>query len=732
MKKNYHSQLQFLCLFSILFSLVLSIMPVYSSVSPRSERAEELDEKGSLWDPFLEDAAVYTDEFISSVGDAVVQSMIGAFSPTFNVLLNLETGRSAIDMHKDYDADDMYHSFTIGTLYNFAKYVGIILANLILFFNLFICLIGQAEQIKDSPLRLIAKYILTMVLIYASFNIIIEVVNFCSGMWTDFVMTDRVGSTLDFSRDFLDQIIQYDDSGAAASLLNITVNSAMGIVYTVIMPFFGFFLVWKLFKQFLRLFMEIAERYFVMILLLLFMPAVLATIISNHTRNIFNSYMRMFCCQVFIMLCNSAFMAIFVYVLLTGGWTAGLFNYVLALAFMRVCQRIDTYMLTMGLNVAQTGGGVVGATLGAGRMLGDLFRGLNSLDRFKSNMGKNMMDHALETGDYNEYVKGHNLSQTIESKITGTTLQAPSEQSFAQQMSYTPEVRANVETGNALINDAFRTGDYEMYQRGHALTVTPFDKITGTNTAPLSEAEFNYKCAKNNPSLLEQGTMSLMDSGNSFDDVASAMKIPGNVKDDLTAQGVNLDEIATVKQLDRNGTAYGFYDDKGRGIGFANNGEVETYSQRADDLQAMKADNAISMNNTPADSEHLFDVAKGTNMHHQDALMDNDSILKATGEDRIMPDEHLNSRAFRTGYGTDTVSCTSYKLGNDFNMDSVAKEYEVKSVAAHPEILKSNKYTKVRGQDGKLYGLRVSNASPKNERKYEKNPVNAYRENKGK
>ena len=58
------------------------------------------------------------------------------------------------------------------------------------------------------------------------------------------------------------------------------------------------------------------------------------------------------------------------------------------------------------------------------------------------------------------------------------------------------------------------------------------------------------------------------------------------------------------------------------------------------------------------------------------------------------------------------------------------REYEIKSVAAHPDILKNNRYTKVKGEDGKLYGLRVSNNSPKNERTYEKNPVTTYRENK--
>lgn len=692
---------------SAIFLLILSIIPSYSETSTHSERAEDLEKNGSILDPLAEDLAVYTYETFDVIGDVVVQSIIGAFDPTFNVLLNLETGRNATDMRAHYDSSDMYGSFTIGSLYNFAKYVGIILATLILLFNMILCIAGQAEQIRDSPLRLIAKYILSMVLIHASFNIIIHVVNFCSGIWSDIVTSDRIGSSLDFSRDFLDNIIQYDDAGMAVSILNITVDSFMGIVYSVIMPFIGFFLIWQLFKQFLRLFIEIAERYFVMILLLLFMPAVFATIVSNHTRNIFNAYMRMFCCQVFIMICNSIFMKIFVYILMTGGWTAGLFNYILALAFMRVCQRIDTYMLSMGLSVAQTGGGVVGAGLGVGRMIGELMRGLSSVDRIRGNMGKNMMNHALEIGDYNEYIKGHNLAQSLESKLAGGSL-APSEESFAQQMANTPEVRANVATGRKIINEAFNTGDYSMYQQGHALTVTPFDEFTGANK-PLSEAEFLRKCPHDN-----LDSVAVLNGTSSFDDIASSMKIPGNVKEDLLSQGVNLDDISTVKQLDQSGNAFGFYDEKGQGIGFANNGDVEIYGQRADDLSAMKADETISLGNTPTAAKEIFDEMQGTNMHHQKPFMENDDILKMTGEERIMSDRYRNTQAFRTDYGTDTVSCISHQLGTNFQMERITNQYEIKAVAAHPEILKSKQYEKVKGSDGKLYGVRTVESAKKN------------------
>lgn len=732
MYKKYSKQLKYCVLISAVLALILCTIPAYSESEPRSPRAEELEKEGSMWDPFVSDAEVYADEIFSSIGDAVVNAIVGAFSPSFNVLLNLEKGQAATDITKTYTSDDIYGSITIGTLYNFAKYFGIILANLIFFFNLFICLIGQAEQIKDSPLRLLVKYIAVLVGINISFNIILEIVNFCGGMWSDYVMTSSVGSKLDFSRDFLNNVIQYDDSGAVSTILNVSVNAYLSIVFTVVLPFIGFFLVWKLFKQFLRLFLEIAERYFVMILLLLFMPAVLATLISNHTRNIFNSYMRMFWCQVFILMCNAAFMKLFIAILMSGGWTASLMNYILALAFMRVCQRIDTYMLAMGLNVAQTGGGVIGAGINVGKMIGDLLRNINGADKLKNNIGKNMMDKALQTGDYNKFIEGEKLTRSLVGTMTGTNPSPTSELSFAQKASQTSEVVARTTTGKAMMDEGMKTGNYQMYKEGHDMSVTPLDSFTGTNNSLMSEAEFFQQSAKSYPNTTEKGTVSITDENMTFDSAAETFKIPGNVKEDLISQGVNINDIASVKQLDQGGTAFGFYDEKGRGIGYSNNGEVEVYSGREGDLYAMRADEAIAMNNTPADTQHLFDVTEGTNMHHRDSLLDNDHILKATGEDKIVSDEYYQTRSFRTGYGADKVTCTSYSLDGSFNMQSKGREYEIKAVAAHPDILKNNRYEKVKGKDGKLYGIKVSNNSPKNERTYEKNPVIAYRESKGK
>lgn len=570
-KKFSISTLKNCIIISAITALILCLIPAHSK-EPHFDSHRELEEGGSLWDPFLNSAVTYCEEIFQDIGDTVVSAIVGAFSPSFNVLLNLEKGQAATDMTRKYTSDDVYESFTIGTLYNFAKYFGIILANLIFFFNLFICLIGQAEQIKDSPLRLLVKYIAVLVGINISFNIILEIVNFCGGMWSDFVMTSSVGSKLDFSRDFFTNVIQYEDAdtGRVSTILNVSVNAYMSIVFTVVLPFVGFFLVWKLFKQFLRLFLEIAERYFVMILLLLFMPAVLATLISNHTRNIFNSYMRMFCCQVFILMCNSAFMKVFIYVLMAGGWTASIMNYILALAFMRVCQRIDTYMLTMGLNAAQTGGGVINAGMGAMRAIKGLLDTLKKADNARRNGGLSMIKNALQSGDYNKFTEGFKLASPISALVSGKA-QPPSQLSFAQQMASTPEAKAQRAAGKGIEKEGKLQGDYEKYKQGHEMARTPLERMTGTNTA-LDEESFKQLTRKK-PS--EQPN-SLNTS--SLEEALGALNIPPETIEKLTEKGINPENIAGIRQLDEQGTSFSFLNEKGAEIGYLRNGNVETFA----------------------------------------------------------------------------------------------------------------------------------------------------------
>ena len=654
--------------FIALFLFIITIMPSWSEESDQvyshDQRMEELNENGSILDPFMEDIVTYAEEALSYAGDKIVSSITNIFSPSYNTILDLENGVNiGFGEQSNYSVQQASESYTIGSIYNFAKYFGIILANLILFFNLAMCMLGKSEQIRDTPVSLVAKYVFSLVFINISFNITVEIINFCSGMWQDVVMNSN-NCQVNFSDHFFESLFEVGAAGTIVAVLGITTVNPIFIMATIVIPCVILWLAWKLFKQFLRLFFEIAERYFVMVLLLCFMPAVIPTMISNNTKNILSSYMRMFFCQLFVMLTNTVFMKIFITILLSGGWTAGILNYILALAFMRVCQRIDTYMLTMGLNVAQTGGAVLGAGLGAGRAIGNLLRGFEKAAKFAEKASAN---------------SGRKL----------------------------------IDSGNRSMKEALSVGDFKKYSDG-------FAAVNGGSAPSLQS--FLEEQAKTYPTAIDKGT--IVPTGGSiegFNQTAAAMRIPINAASDLSSQGINLQQIQSIKQLDDKGLSFGYYDGKGNGVGYTDKGITKAYGGRANDLEAINKDKGKINNNTPENVSTMF--KDGTNLSKQKPLIDNETFMNLAGLDSIDSQE-------RVAYGKDLVTGVKKEISRENTIESRGQTYDVRSVAAYPDIMHDTNYTKVRGADGSLYGYKIFEAKPKNNRVYEKNPAITVKENK--
>lgn len=638
--------------------------------------ANRLEVEGSVLDSIFRDMSAYTYIGYEIVGNALLESMMQSFSPSFNTFLYLENGRE-IDLYEGterygYDVEDVSKSVSIAALHNTGKYIGVFLANFLGIFSLFMCLAGKSEHIKDSPLSIVSKYIFVLVGINLSYNIIVEVINFFEGIWTDFVFSGMLDSNISFAEDIAtkfwdpDVSINTEKAQQAGALLY-----SMGGVIDVLnwmMPFLSIFVAWKFLKQVARLYIEIAERYFVMMLLILLLPAFLPTIISNSTKNIFSSYLRMFFCQIFLMLCNVAFMKIFFYILMVDGWTAGLLNYVFGLAFLRVCQRLDSYMMAMGLNVAQTGGGLLGAGIGAMHAVGSMIRGLGGLDKMRQNIGKGMMKQSLNTGNFTRFRTAEKLATPLCNLVTKTGA-TTSAASFSQQLATTTQRQVS----------------------------TPNKGFTS----------------------LTQNTKA------GFDNAAKAMGLnPKALEEPFSKKNIKYDDISSIKQLNDKATSFGFYDKDGNCVGnIDEKGNIRGYGMREDDLTAIKRDEALLEGRTPADVKNIEDVAGGSFLSKSTPLVDNDTILKTTGTDAIGANEYNSTSPHRVSYGTDNVTCIKTERGNDGAMHSRASTYEIKSAGAFPEIINDDRYIKVTGTNGEMCGIKRKETTPKNKNKYKKNPV---------
>ena len=357
----------------------------------------------------------------------IVRLMTKAFEPTLSPLVNLEAGKNIeLNTINEYAkeiktpsqhlpaSETMENSIIMGTIWTFASYFGYITAVLLALFNLFLCVFGKSQEIKDTPAGIGFKFALALLLITLSKYFMVGFINLYGDIWNEVIIKNPIVSTMS-GNDLVSALMPVkqvhisDGTYALVIFGSLAVSGTVLATATVIAPLLsliyliilivGFVLAFKLLSECLKLFLEIVERYFVFFILIAFFPAIASTITTNNTKKIFYAYIKMVYTQGFLLIVNSVFMAIFFTVLLMGGWTAGFLNYLAALAFLRVCQRVDAYMAQMGLNVVQTGSGLAGAIGGAGLGLLSAMRGASMLNKGRQNIGGGIRDLGIKTNN---------------------------------------------------------------------------------------------------------------------------------------------------------------------------------------------------------------------------------------------------------------------------------------------------------------------------------------------
>lgn len=124
-----------------------------------------------------------------------------------------------------------------------------------------------------------------------------------------------------------------------------------------------------IFFGFVKLTLEVAERYVVLCVAFYLSPLAFATASSKSTSKIFHAYLRMILCQLLLMIFNVVFVdgvIIAIYNYTNNGGIITRYNgktitvpgfvfCILLLAFITVGQKIDNYMRGLGLDAVQTG-----------------------------------------------------------------------------------------------------------------------------------------------------------------------------------------------------------------------------------------------------------------------------------------------------------------------------------------------------------------------------------------
>ena len=122
--------------------------------------------------------------------------------------------------------------------------------------------------------------------------------------------------------------------------------------------------------EIIKLMVEVVERYLMVGVLTYTAPLVMSTIASDATRHIFKKWAGMFISSCFLMSLSVLFLKACISGLTNiQADSSFIISLLMVLAMARIGQRIDSYMSSLGLNAAQTGGGlledVFAATKGA-------------------------------------------------------------------------------------------------------------------------------------------------------------------------------------------------------------------------------------------------------------------------------------------------------------------------------------------------------------------------------
>lgn len=307
--------------------------------------------------------------------------------------------------HMQRDTFDAFFSFfgsasstgmTV-SLYDAFRYLGLALCVLIITSKLLFNLVSVVSDEYEDPIKLAFRAVISCFVVGYSGQIVDLEFNFMTKPYdtiTKMLTNEKKalgGNKYSMWSSFCDNLKDgYGDIGTGNAVVIdlITIGCLCAI-------FFGF----------IKLLLEVAERYVVLCVAFYLAPLAFSTASSKSTAKIFHAYLRMILCQLLLMIFNVVFVdgviiAIYHYVNSAGKMTRyngssitipGFVFCILLLAFITVGQKIDNYMRGLGLDAVQTGSifdEIRGSALNAmlmGRMLGGAVHAAGGVGRFAAN-----------------------------------------------------------------------------------------------------------------------------------------------------------------------------------------------------------------------------------------------------------------------------------------------------------------------------------------------------------
>ena len=309
--------------------------------------------------------------------DWIFDGIVGWVSSVVTKLMDAVSGLFLGALGTDMVAMEEYFPF-VSKAFTIIQFTAWTLLFLITIWKLFRAFGGPISE-AENPLTLIMRAAIFALLIGFAKPVFLYVLKIARAPYTAFM--DVTMGAEDFTFAGIESVLR---SGL------ISVVSGVSVVGSLLVIILMIALGWNYFK----LLLEVVERYVVVGVLCYTSPLAYAMGASKDTSQVFKSWCRMVGSQLLLLVMNVWFLRAFSssvgqYLGSGGALSNGHGSVFLwlfcALAFLKVAQRFDSYLASIGLNVAQTGAGlgmemlvasrVVMGGLGGFRNAGSMFRG---------------------------------------------------------------------------------------------------------------------------------------------------------------------------------------------------------------------------------------------------------------------------------------------------------------------------------------------------------------------
>lgn len=300
---------------------------IFSAVGALKDTAEKW-----VIDSFFSGIVDIITELFEKLADIIVFSFIDNFRPNMETFYNIFGGEEK--------TNNMFEIFTI---------LAVIIAIILLVYNIIMPAFSMFFDVQQGPGETLIRFFVTIILIFFGKTIVQSLMDIGLNLWDRFEQNAIKG--IDFSEAIKRLLSEFTSMGADTFLHPISDLLLGPIVYIIVSII--------LLKPIMQLLIEIIERYIILGFLYMFFPLGASTIVSKGTSQIFKSYIRMIYCQIFLLLVNLVAWTSICFLLMDSFPFKTLINFLLTYGLVKSFQKIDNYMRSMGLTVAQTAGNLL-------------------------------------------------------------------------------------------------------------------------------------------------------------------------------------------------------------------------------------------------------------------------------------------------------------------------------------------------------------------------------------